>query len=63
MIYLLSSPYLRVFGDDRIRGTREQRLMMQVALVQLSRGEGIDLGELLLVLPYFGNICKPGWVT
>jgi len=35
MIYLLSSPYLRVFGDDRIRGTREQRLMMQVALVQL----------------------------
>ena len=45
MIYLLSSPYLRVFGDDRIRGTREQRLMMQVALVQLSRGEGFNLGN------------------
>jgi len=23
MFYLLSSPYLRVFGDDRVRGTRE----------------------------------------
>ena len=45
MIYLLSSPYLRVFGDDRIRGTREQRLMMQVALVQLSRGKGFNLGN------------------
>jgi len=31
MIYLLSSPYLRVFGDDRVRGTREQMLLMQVA--------------------------------
>jgi len=45
MFYLLSSPYLRVFGDDRVRGTREQMLMMQVALVQLSRGEGFDLGN------------------
>jgi len=63
VFYLLSSPYLRVCGDDRVRGTREQMLVMQVALVQLSRGEGIDLGELLLVLPCFGNICKPGWVT
>jgi len=27
MIYLLSSPYLRVFGDDRVRGTREQMLL------------------------------------
>jgi len=24
MIYLLSSPYLRVFGDDRVRGTRSR---------------------------------------
>jgi len=45
MFYLLSSPYLRVFGDDRVRGTREQMLMMQVALVQLSRGEGFDWGN------------------
>jgi len=28
MIYLLSSPYLRVFGDDRVCGTREQMLLM-----------------------------------
>jgi len=63
VFYLLSSPYLRVCGDDRVRGTREQMLVMQVALVQLSRREGIDLGELLLALLCFGNICKPGWVT
>jgi len=31
MFYLLSSPYLRVFGDDRVRGIREQMLLMQVA--------------------------------
>jgi len=45
MFYLLSSPYLRVFGDDRVRGTREQMLLMQVAQVKLSRGEGIDSGK------------------
>ena len=43
--YLLSSPYLRVFGDDRVRGTREQMLLMQVAHVELSRREGIDSGK------------------
>ncbi|QCE14362.1 hypothetical protein DEO72_LG11g1362 [Vigna unguiculata] len=37
---LLVSPYLRVRGDDRVRGTREQLLLMQVAQVTLSRGEG-----------------------
>jgi len=47
VIYLLSSPYLRVCGDDCVRDTREQMFVMQVALVQLSREEGIDLGELL----------------
>jgi len=50
---LLSSPYLRVYGDDRVRGTREQMLVMQVALVQPSRGDGIDLGKLLRVFTYF----------
>jgi len=40
MFYLLSSPYLRVFGDDRVRGTREQMLLVQVAQMKLSRGEG-----------------------
>jgi len=63
VFYLLSSPYLRVCGDDRVRGTREQMLVMQVALVQLSRGEGIDLGNFYLYYLVLGNICKPGWVT
>jgi len=45
MFYLLSSPYLRVFGDDRVSGAREQMLLMQVAQVKLSRGEGIDSGN------------------
>jgi len=31
--------------DDRVRGTREQMLLMQVAQVKLSRGEGFDLGN------------------
>jgi len=29
MLILLSSPYLLVFGDDCVRGTREQRMLMQ----------------------------------
>ena len=41
MFYLLSSPYLLVFGDDRVRGTREQMMLMQVVLVRLSHGAGI----------------------
>jgi len=53
VIYLLSSPYLRVCGNDRVRGTREQMLVMQVALVQLSRGEGIDLGNSYVYLFVF----------
>jgi len=28
MFYLLSSPYLLMFGDDRIRGIREQMVLM-----------------------------------
>jgi len=41
-LYVLSvsSPYLLVFGDDRVCGTREQ-VMMQVELVRLSYGEGL----------------------
>jgi len=58
VIYLLSSPYLRVFGDDRVRNTREQMLMMQVALVQLSCGEGFDW-EILMLFIAFENSCKP----
>jgi len=41
MINLLSSPYLLVFDDDRVRGTREQMLLMQVVMVRLSYGAGI----------------------
>jgi len=48
MFYLLSSPYLRVFGNDRVRGTREHMLLMQVAQVILSNGEGVDWGKLVL---------------
>jgi len=45
VLYVLtvSSPYLLVFGDDRIRGTREQ-VMMQVELVRLSCREGLIMG-------------------
>jgi len=38
----ISSLYLLVFGDDRVRGTREQRMLMQMELVTLSYGEGIS---------------------
>jgi len=47
MYYLSSSPYLLVIDDDRVCGTREQMLLMQVAQVKLSRGEGIDSGKIL----------------
>ena len=53
VFYLLSSPYLRVCGDNRVRGTREQMLVMQVAQVQLRRGEGIYLGKLFLCIYLF----------
>ena len=48
-IYALSfsSPYLLVFGDDRVRGTREQ-MMLQVELVRLSRGVGKMPGSFIL---------------
>ena len=41
MLILLSSPYLLVFGDDRVRDTREQMMLMQVVLVRLSHGAEI----------------------
>ena len=59
MIYLLSSSYLRVFGDDRVRDTREQMLLMHVTQVQLSRGEGFDLGNSYVLFISFENNCKP----
>jgi len=44
MLILLSSPYLFVFGDDRVHGTREQMMLMQVVLVMLRHGAGESLG-------------------
>jgi len=41
MLILLNSPYLLVFGDDRVRGTREQRMLMEVVLVMLKLRAGI----------------------
>jgi len=40
-VYFVSSPYLRVCGDDRIRSIREQ-MMLQVDLVRLRAGAGLD---------------------
>ena len=40
----ISSPYLLVFGDDRVCGTREQRMLMQVVLVMLRRGVRDNMG-------------------
>jgi len=37
MFYSVSSPYLLVFGDDRVCGTREQS-MLQVDLVRHRAG-------------------------
>ena len=36
----VSSPYLLVFGDDRVRGTREQ-MILQVDLVRPRDGVGL----------------------
>jgi len=43
-VYFVSSPYLLVFGDDRVRGTWEQ-MMLQVDLVRLSSGAGKTHGN------------------
>jgi len=43
----VSSPYLLVFGNDCVLGTREQ-VMMQVELVRLSCGEGMIMGSFSL---------------
>ena len=40
-VSFVSSPYLLVFGDDRVRGTREQ-MMLQVDLVRHRAGVGLN---------------------
>jgi len=49
-----SSPYMLVFGNDRVRGTREQ-VIMQVELVRLSCGEGMIMGSF--------SLCYLKWVV
>jgi len=54
-VYTVSSPYLLVFGDDRVRGTREQ-MILQVDLVRPRDGAGLVLGEdfiRVLLIMYF----------
>jgi len=52
MFILLSSPYLVVFGSDRVRGTREQMMLLQVDLVRLGDGVGIawDISSWIYIL-------------
>jgi len=50
-VLTVSSPYLFVFGDDRVRGTREQ-VMMQVELVRLSCEEGMFRGTFMFTFCY-----------
>jgi len=52
MFILLSLPYLLVFGDDRVCGTREQMMLMQVVLVRLSHGAGITWEFYVLYLSF-----------
>ena len=64
-VLTVSSPYLLMFGDDRIRGIREQ-VMMQVELVRLNCEEGMLMGIffMLMFLSLYLNIwCKGSWPT
>jgi len=62
-VIFISSPYLLVFGDDRVRGTREQRMLMQVEQVVLSREWGSYWGNFLYLLYLFlETVVNPdGW--
>jgi len=56
-----SSPYLLVFGDDHVRGTREQ-VIMQVELVRLSCWEGMIMGSFSYVFFILFELgCKGSW--
>jgi len=43
----INSPYMLVFGDDRVRGTCKQRILMQVVPVTLRYGAGDNMGHFL----------------
>jgi len=48
----VSSPYLFVFGDDRVRGTREQ-MMLQMDLMRHKAGAGARLEKFYQILLCF----------
>jgi len=58
-VVFISSPYLLVFGDDRVRCIREQRMLMQMEPVMHSREWGSTGGTSYIFLFAFGNCCKP----
>jgi len=61
MCYYVSSPYLFLFGDDRVHGIREQRIL-QVDLVRFRLGAWASWRKcykILLEFYYaFGLSCK-----
>jgi len=60
MFYFISSPYLLMFGDDRVCGTREQ-MMLQVDLVRLRDEVGASLGvfhKVIFIYLWTLHICN-----
>jgi len=58
MFYSVSSPYLLVFGDDRVRGTWEQS-MLQVDLVRHKAGAGLvgrGLSQSFILYEFLKNL-------
>ena len=42
-----------MFGDDRVRGTREQMMLIQVVLVRLSYGAGMTWEFYVFIILWF----------
>jgi len=59
-VYSVSSPYLLIFGNDRVRGTRDQ-MMLQVDLVRRRVEVGLAWKFLFRVffMLCFEMICNP----
>jgi len=53
MFNLIRSPYLLVFGDDRVHSTREQMMLMQVVLVRLSYRAGMAWEFYVFIILWF----------
>jgi len=62
MMYVdfISLLYLLVFGDDRVHGTRKQRMLMQVVLVMLRHGarDSMEIYYYVLLILVLEMICK-----